>query len=213
MLSDARLQRPEYLGGARNPVVISEVLATVSQTATGEEAPQGNMSGHGVSVGSQNGFTRRFEEHGYVLGIMSVMPKTAYQQGLHRMWTREDKFEYFWPDFANLGEQEVLSKEIYFDPNDTTNANNDATFGYQSRYAEYKYSCDSVHGDFRDNLDFWHLGRKFTSRPTLNESFVQSDPSHRIFSVIDPTEDKLYCQVYNRVDALRPMPYFGTPKL
>lgn len=206
--SDARLQRPEYLGGGRTPVVISEVLQTM-QNETGN--PLGTMGGHGVSVGTSNGFKRTFEEHGFVMGIMSVLPKTAYQQGIERMWSRFDKFDYYWPEFAQIGEQEVLNKELFYDGTTPANPYGDA-FGYQSRYAEYKYGCSTVHGEFRDALSFWHMGRIFDSQPALNETFVESDPTYRIFPVTDNT-DKLLCQIYNRVDALRPMPYFGTPTL
>ena len=213
MSSDARLQRPEYLGGGRTPVVISEVLQT-GATGTDQSiisTPQGNMAGHGISVGRTNSFKRRFEEHGHIIGILSVIPKTAYEQGIERLWNKFDKFDLYWPEFANLGEQAILNKEIYaqFDANQPAN---NQTFGYQSRYAEYKYQQSSVHGDFRDTLNFWHMGRKFDALPALNESFVESDPTKRIFAVEDQTEDELYCQVYNRVSAVRPMPYFGTPR-
>lgn len=203
---DARLQRPEYLGGGRQPVVMSEVL----QTAETGETPQGNMAGHGFSVGSSNAFTRRFKEHGYVIGMMSVMPRTAYQNGVPRDMTRFDKYDYAQPELAGIGEQEVKLHELWYDP---TNVGYEAnkTFGYQSRYAEYKYMCDSVHGDFRDDYSYWHMGRIFTSEPALNEAFVRADPTQRIFAVTDPTVNKLYCQLYHKVDALRPLPYFSTP--
>jgi len=208
--SDARLQRPEYLGGAKNPVVISEVLSTFQTEAEG--LPQGNMAGHGISVGANNGFSKRFEEHGFIIGMMSVLPRTAYQQGMARMWSRFDKFDYFWPEFANIGEQEVKNKEIYVNWNATSDEP-EGTFGYQSRYAEYKYAPSTVHGDMRDNLSFWQMARIFDDVPVLNEAFVTSDPTQRIFAVTDETVHKLYCQIYQKVDALRPMPYFGTPSL
>lgn len=205
--SDARLQRPEYLGGGKTPVVISEVVSTFQSEAEG--IPQGNMAGHGYAVGNTNQFSRRFEEHGYVLGIISVLPRTAYQQGVPRHFSRFDKFDYYWPEFANIGEQAVLNKELY---NDITGAvPNSGTFGYQSRYAEYKHGQSTVHGDFRTNLSYWHWGRIFNSAPSLNESFIKADPSFRPFAVEDPDIHHLYCQLYNRVDALRPMPYFGVP--
>jgi len=211
--SDSRLQRPEFLGGGKNPVVISEVLQT---GATGADTsiistPQGNMAGHGISVGRTNGFRKSFEEHGFVIGIMSVLPKTAYQQGIDRFWKRDDKFDYYWPEFAQLGEQELLDEELYFKYTEADPGN--GTFGYQSRYAEYKYGKSSVHGDFRDELNFWHMGRIFDNKPVLNESFITSDPDPRIFAVTELEEDKLYCQVYNSISALRPMPYFNNPTL
>lgn len=206
--SDARLQRPQYLGGGRAPVVISEVLQTM-QLETGN--PLGTMGGHGVSIGRTNGFKKWFEEHGFVIGIMSVLPKTAYQQGIERMWSRADKFDYYWPEFSQIGEQEILNQELYY-TGETLAEPTSGTFGYQSRYAEYKYACSTVHGEFRDALSFWHMGRIFDGQPALNESFVESDPTFRIFPVTANT-DKLYCQIYNKVDAIRPMPYFGTPTL
>lgn len=208
--SDARLQRPQYLGGGLSPVVISEVLSTVQETA--ENIPQGNMSGHGFSVGTTNGFTRRFEEHGFVIGIMSVMPRTAYQQGCPKFLRRFDRFDYGWPELAHLGEQAVTSSELYYDAVTGIPGQNDELFGYQSRYAEYKYTPSSVHGDMRDDLSFWHLARIFSAKPELNETFVEAIPSNRIFAVTDDNIHHLYCQVYNRISALRPLPYFGTPK-
>ena len=195
------------IGGGRQPVVISEVLNT-SATAT---ESQGNMSGHGISVGNINSFKQRFTEHGYVFGILSVLPKTSYQQGIHRLWTRDDKSEFYWPDYAHLGEQAINNSELYYDGTDAVY--NAATFGYQQRYAEMKYQCDSVHGEMRDDYDEWHMGRIFSSQPSLNETFVKSNPTDRIFAVTAGNPDQLICQVYNKVQALRPMPYFANPKI
>lgn len=207
--SDARLQRPEYLGGGKTPVTISEVLAT-AKSATN---PIGEMLGHGISVGNTNSFKRRFEEHGIVMGILSVMPRTAYQQGVERLFLKNDKFDFFWPEFANLGEQEVFKSELY---HDYTGPTDKTAFGYQSRYAEYKFTKSSVHGDFRDDLSFWHMGRTFDSLPGLNETFlkcVTDEIDARVFAVEDPNVHKLYAYLYNNVKALRPMPYFGEPSL
>jgi hypothetical protein len=202
--SDARLQRPEYLGGGRQPVMMSEVLQT-GETGT---TPQGNMAGHGVSVGATNRFQKNFEEHGFVIGIMSVLPKAAYQQGINRMWSRDDKFDYYFPQFAHLGEQEIKKKEIFFN---TTGTDNDDTWGYQSRYAEYKHAESRVCGDFRTTLNYWHLGRIFTVAPSLTTNFIGANPSKRIFA--SQTDDALWCQVYHDFQALRPMPYFADPRL
>ncbi len=201
--SDARLQRPEFLGGGASPVTISEVLQT-SAAAT-EPTPQGNMAGHGISVGANNNFSYFVEEHGYVIGIMSVMPKTAYQQGIPKHFRKFDKFDYFWPSFAHLGEQPIINEEIYFD----NDAFNHDVFGYTPRYAEYKYMNSSVHGEFRTTLDLWHMGRIFATRPALNETFITCDPTDRIFAVT--TGEKLYAHVYHKIKASRRMPYFGTP--
>lgn len=210
--SDARLQRPEYLGGGKSPVIISEVLNKAGDLDAGTNLqPVGDMAGHGISVGRTNTFKKSFEEHGYILGMISVLPRTAYSQGIPRHMQKFDKLDYYWPEFAHLGEQEVLDKEIYFDPTTDTNQ---GTFGYQTRYAEYKYQQSSIHGDFRDTLDYWQMGREFDNRPQLNTEFVQSDPTERIFAVDDLGDtDKLYVQIFNRVSAIRPMPYFGTPYL
>lgn len=212
LVPDSRLQRPEFLGGGRVPVSISEVLSNFQFSGDPEGLPQGNMSGHGISVGNQNGFSKQFVEHGFVIGIMSVLPRTAYMQGIPKLFSRMDKFDYLWREFANLGEQEVYNRELYFDTADVSGANN-GVFGYQSRYAEYKYSPSTVHGDFKENLEFWTMVRKFSARPNLNEQFVTSDPTQRIFAVTDPDVHKLYVQVYHKFDALRPLPYYGTPKL
>ena len=207
--SDARLQRPEYLGGGKTPVVISEVLQNSSST---EYSPQGQMAGHGISVGNTNEFRKRFEEHGFVIGIMSIIPRTSYQNGLPRVFQKYDKFDYFFPDLAHLGEQEVKNSELFLNTTNFLDSDdNKGTFGYQPRYAEYRFVNDSVHGDMAGNLDFWHMGRKFTSLPPLNTSFVQSDPTQRIFAVEDPTEHKLIVQTYCNFQAIRPLPKFGTP--
>lgn len=215
--SDARLQRPEYLGGGKQPITISEVLNTTGTT----DAPQGAMSGHGISVGQTNTFQSQFEEHGFVMGILSVLPRTSYQQGISRMWSRTEKEDYYWPEFAHLGEQEVKNKEVYHDGDSTTGGDawNEGTFGYQQRYAEYKYAPSTVHGDFRNNLDFWHMGRIFNSQPSLNKDFVKypsatagNPPDERVFAVQDGT-DKLWIQMYHDVKARRPMPYFADPRL
>lgn len=207
--SDARLQRPEYLGGGKTPVVISEVLQNSAST---ENSPQGTMYGHGISVGNTNEFRKRFEEHGFVIGIMSIIPRTSYQNGLPRVFQKYDKFDYFFPDLAHLGEQEVKNSELFLNTNKyLEDEENRGTFGYQPRYAEYRFVNDSVHGDMAGNLDFWHMGRKFTSLPPLNTSFVQSDPTQRIFAVEDPNEHKLIVQTYCNFQAIRPLPKFGTP--
>lgn len=211
---DARLQRPEFLSGSSAPFRISEVLSTVQQVDPGTGSPvgtpQGDMAGHGTSVGNQAGFKRRFKEHGWVITILSVIPRTAYQDGLRKQFTRFDKFDYAFPQFANIGEQEVLQKEIFF--NGMLGTTPDVLFGYQSRYAEYKYGCSTVHGEFRGSLDFWHMGRKFDLPPALDATFITADPTTRIFAVQDET-DKIWCHIYNQCDVLRPLPYYGTPTI
>lgn len=204
--SDARLQRPEFLGGGKIPVHISEVL----QTSEGTGTPLAEMAGHGVASGNINNFNRFFEEHGMIISVMFVRPKTSYQNGIARVFTnRFDKLDWPWPPFAHLGEQEVFNSEVY----SQFTAVDEETFGYQSRYAEFKFIPSTVHGDFRHSLDFWHWGRIFESKPTLSKEFVQADPSARIFNVQGGTGQKMYCIVNNRITAIRPLPYFGTPTL
>jgi hypothetical protein len=169
------------------------------------------MAGHGVSVGSSNYVSYKCEEHGYIMGLMTVMPKTAYQQGIPKHFQKFDKFEYFWPSFANIGEQPILNREVYADATDSLN---DEVFGYTPRYAEYKYIPSTVHGEFRTTLDMWHMGRIFGSRPALNANFVecQEDEVDRVFAVTTGDEN-LYVYLHNHVKARRPMPYFGTPTI
>lgn len=203
--SDQRLQRAEYITGTKSPVVVSEVLNT-----TGESAglPQGNMAGHAVSVG--NGYGRSYfaEEHGYIIGIMSVMPLPAYQQGIPKNFLKTDPFDFFWPDFAHIGEQEILNNELY-----AYQATGTGTFGYIPRYAEYKYMPNRVAGEFRTTLNFWHLGRIFASLPTLSQTFIEVDEAEqdRIFAVSG--DDNLYIQILHNIKARRKMPVFGTPML
>ncbi len=209
--SDSRLQRPEFLGGSSTPVTISEVLQNSDDSA--QTTPQGNMAGHGLSVGSSDNVNYRCEEHGFIIGIMSVMPKSAYQQGIPKQFSKFDKFDYYWPSFANIGEQAIQNQELYFDESDSKNYD---TFGYTPRYAEYKYIPSSVHGEMKDTLDFWHMGRIFQNRPSLNESFIECDGSgddiDRIWAVEDAPEN-LYVYLHNNIKARRPMPYFGTPTI
>lgn len=205
--SDKRLQRPEYIGGSKTPIKISEVLQT---SISAGETPQGNMAGHAISVGGGQSYSYRAEEHGYMMSIMSIMPDTAYQQGIPKHFLRKDRFEYYIPDFAHIGEQAIQNDELMLDG---TLEDGQETWGYTPRYAEYKFINNSVHGDFRQNLDFWHLGRKFTALPALNENFVHMAPTDvdRIFAVQDGT-DNLWCQIINNVTAKRAMPIFGTPR-
>jgi hypothetical protein len=202
--SDKRLQRPEYITGVKSPVIISEVLNTTGETSG---LPQGNMAGHGISVSSGKVGSYFCEEHGYIIGVMSIMPKTAYQQGIPKTFLKNDTLDFFFPSFANIGEQEVKNNELYAY---TSTAEN--IFGYVPRYAEYKFMPSRVAGDFRTTLDYWHLGRIFSNQPALNQTFIECSPSNttRIFAVEDGT-DPLYCHVYNKIQAVRPMPKFGTP--
>jgi len=204
--SDARLQRPEFIGRAKQNMVISEVLATAQ--STGDNIAVGTMAGHGISVGGSGNFNYRVEEHGFIIGIINVQPDTAYQDGLHRKFTRFDRFDYAWPTFANIGEQEVRQKEVY-----AKTTTPEAVFGYVPRYADYKFENSRVAGEFRTTLAFWHLGRIFASDPALNAEFVRCNPSTRIFAVTDEDEDHIFAQVFNDVQVYRKLPVFGTPTI
>lgn len=205
--SDARLQRPQFLGGGRMPISVSEVLQT---SATDETSPQANMAGHGISAGINNGFKHYFEEHGYIIGIMSITPRTGYQQGIPRDFTKFDNMDFYFPEFAHLSEQEIKNQELFVSDDE---AYNNGTFGYTPRYAEYKYHPSEAHGDFRGNLSFWHLNRIFEDRPNLNTTFVECNPSNRIFATSETADDKFWVQMYQDVRALRLMPKYGTPML
>lgn len=208
--SDARLQRPEYLGGSKQNMVISEVLATAQ--STGDGVAVGTMAGHGISVGGGNSFRYKCEEHGWIIGIINVQPDTAYYQGLHRSFSRFDRLDYAWPTFANIGEQEVLNQEIYAN---VTNTQKSGTFGYVPRYAEYKFANSRVAGEMRSTLDFWHLARKFNNLPTLSSQFIYVRPEEveRIFAVTDPESDHIYAHVFNNIKAIRKLPKFGIPTI
>lgn len=205
--SDARLQRPQFLGGGKMPIAVSEVLQTSSTDAT---SPQANMAGHGISAGVNNGFRHYFEEHGYVIGLMSIMPRTGYQQGVPRDFTKFDNMDFYFPEFAHLSEQEIKNQELYVSDDPTYN---EGTFGYTPRYAEYKYHESEAHGDFRGNMSFWHLNRIFSEKPNLNTTFVECNPSNRVFATSQTQDDKFWVQIYQDVKALRLMPKYGTPML
>jgi hypothetical protein len=208
---DARHQRPEYLGGGKQPVQISEVQSTAQTSTDAGSLPQGNLSGQGTSMGSA-GFKKSFTEHGWIIGITSILPKPAYMQGIQRHWFHgliDGRFDFAWPEFAQIGEQPIFNAELFADGS----SSDYKTFGYSPRYAEYKYNPDSVHGDFKDNLQHWHLSRNFDNLPTLNKDFIQynfDQSQQRVFPVQDDT-DKFYMQIYNDVKAIRPLPYFGDP--
>lgn len=213
---DARLQRPEYLGGGVQPLVVNELLQT-SQTT--EESPQGTQTGNVVSLGTTPQFKRFFSEHGIIIGIMSIIPKASYQQGMPRQWMRRDRFDFAWPVLANIGEQEIKTGEIFYNGMDD-DASNHGTFGYTPRYAEYKYIPSSVHGHFRDSMSYWHLGRIFHGTPGLNDQFVSVVPSDfdRIFPVsaqagFSYNPGRFYYQMYLHCRAKRALPKFGVPTL
>lgn len=201
---DARFQRPEYITGTSSPIIISEVLQNSATSA--QPTPQGNMAGHGVSV--NQGYSGDFyvPEYGYIIGIMSVMPKPAYMQGIPRQFlTINNPAEQYWPQFANLGEQAVLNNEIY-----AYHADGDKTFGYLPRYTEFKFQPNRTAGDFCTSLAYWTMTRKFNNLPGLNGNFIECVPTTDVFAVTGAI-DHLYCQVLHNITAIRPMPFYGTP--
>lgn len=206
--SDARLDRPEFLGGGRQQFTISEVLSHVGEDDNSSFV-LGEMGGHGVSYGRSSYTKRYFEEHGFIFAIVSILPKASYQQGLARMWTRESIYDYAWPSFANLGEQEVLNKELYDQSGDP-----DGVFGYAPRYSEYKYIPSSVHGAMRSSLSYWHLGRIFSSAPALNADFVHPKPEElkRIFTV-QTNDNNIVAFIKHHIQSNRRLPKYGIPTL
>lgn len=204
---DALVDRPIFLGGGSQPISISEVLQTSSTGQTGAATPQGNMAGHGISSGQSSSWRYKCKEHGFIIGLVTIMPKTAYQQGLPKFYKKTDKFDYAFPTFAHIGEQPITDGEVFWE----NSANDETVFGYTPRYAEYKYMNDTVHGEFTTSLDFWHWGRRFATRPTLNQTFIECNPSTRIFAVEDG--EHCYVHMYHQVRAKRKLPFFGNPKI
>lgn len=207
---DARLQRPEFLGSFTKMVNVNPIAQT---SATNDISPQGNLSAYGVTAAKFHGFTKSFVEHGYVFGFVCARADLTYQQGVNKMWLRSTVYDFYWPTFAHLGEQAIELREIYAQGSeaDTT------VFGYQERYAEYRYKPSQITGKFRSsvtggNLDVWHLSQFFKNAPTLNEEFiVENPPIERIVAV--PSEPEFLLDIGFRYTTVRPMPMFGTPGL
>lgn len=207
---DARLQRPEFLGSFTKMVNVNPIAQT---SATDDISPQGNLSAYGVTAAKFHGFTKSFVEHGYVFGFVCARADLTYQQGINKMWLRSTVYDFYWPTFAHLGEQAIELREIYAQgsKDDTT------VFGYQERYAEYRYKPSQITGKFRSsitggNLDVWHLSQFFENAPTLNEEFVvENPPIERIIAV--PSEPQFLLDIGFRYTTVRPMPMFGTPGL
>lgn len=203
---DARLQRPEYLGGGSTPVMITSIPQT-SETST---TPMGTLAATGYAKASGVGFNKAFTEHGVILGLVSVRADLTYQTGLNRMWSRSTKYDYYWPALAHLGEQEVLNKEIYA----KGDANDNLVFGYQERWAEYRYYPSKITGKLRSNhaqsLDVWHLSQDFTALPVLNASFIQDNPPiDRVIAVT--TQPQFIFDSYFDLTCARPMPMYAVP--
>jgi hypothetical protein len=198
--------RPEYLGGASTMININPIAQTSSSDAT---TPQGNLSAFGTAS-LKGGFTKSFTEHGYIMGIVSTRADVTYQQGIERMFSRDTRYDFYWPALANIGEQAILSREIYYD----ATGGNDNVFGYQERYGEYRYKQSKITGKFRSDaastLDSWHLAQDFASRPVLGETFIEeSPPLDRCIAVVD--EPHFIFDSYFNLRCARPMPLFGVP--
>lgn len=209
-LPDLYVDRPAYLGGMYSDVSVGEVLQT-SQSTTGDSgSAQGYRAGVASVYGKSKIMRYRCRMHGFILGILRVLPEATYMQGVERMWHRESLFDFAWPQFANIGEQEIYNRELYVDGT----ADDDRVFGYAPRYAEYKDSCSHVNGEFRTDLKYWHFGRSFAERPSLNAAFIKADQiTTDPFNVTSADVDKLYVHMYTKASVRRCLPFFGTPGL
>lgn len=201
---DDRLQRPEFIGSTKGPVVVSEVLQT-SETNT---TPQGTMAGHGIAVNTSYCGDYFATEYGCIIGILSIMPVPMYCQGINRQWRKDSRYDFYFPEFANLSEQAIELAEIYVTDDPAKNA---GIFGYQGRFDEMRTKQNLICGDMRDDFDFWHLARIFAAEPALNEDFIQCIPDKRIFAV--PAERGFIVHAANRITAIRPIPAISEPGL
>ena len=204
---DERLQRPEYIGGSKAPCIISEVLQTSSTDAT---TPQGNLAGHGITVSDAYCGKYHAQEFGLIIGIMSIMPRSAYSQGIDKQWLRKTKYDFYFPEFANLSEQAILNAEICATG---SSSHNQDIFGYQGRYDEMRTKNSQIVSGMRTTFDYWHLGRQFNpgSPPVLNGDFIKCVPRKDVFAV--PSEPGLIVNFANIIKAFRPLPYMAVPGL
>ena len=210
---DARLQRPEYLGGNRIPININQVVQSSSTDASG--TPQGNTAAYSLTSDNHSDFTKSFVEHGFLIGVMVARYRHTYQQGLERFWSRKDRFDYYFPVFANIGEQAIKNKEIYAQGTEK----DDEVFGYQEAWADYRYRPNRVTGEMRSaapqSLDVWHLGDDYESLPSLSDSWIREDSKtvNRVLAVSDNVSAQLFCDIYVRNFCTRPMPLYSIPGL
>ena len=213
---DARLQRPEYLGGGSTSINISPIPQQSGTGVSGSTTPLGNLAAFGTLLGQGHGFTQSFVEHGYVIGLISVRADLTYQQGLRRHWSRSTRYDFYFPAFATLGEQSVLNKEIYVTGNTTQD---NTVFGYQERWAEYRYNPSEITGLFRSTaagtIDPWHYAQKFTSLPTLNSTFIQDTPplSRNLAVGASANGQQIILDAFFQTTAARPMPMYSVPGL
>lgn len=208
---DSRLQRAEYLGGNRLPINVSQVIQN-SETGT---TPQGTAAAYSLTTDSHGDFIRSFTEHGLVIGVCVARYDHTYQQGLERMWSRKDRFDFYWPVLANLGEQEIKNKEIYC----TGTSTDEEVFGYQERWAEYRYKPSRVCGEMRSaattSLDVWHLADNYNALPTLSDSWIREDKSNvdRVLAVTSAVSNQLMADFWIQNKSTRPMPMYSVPGL
>lgn len=212
---DARLQRPEYIGGGTTNLNINPIAQTSGTNASGTTAPLGTLAAMGTALAHNHGFTYSSTEHGVIIGLVSVRADLTYQQGLARMWSRSTRYDFYFPAFATLGEQAVLNKEIYV----RGDSNDNSVFGYQERWAEYRYYPSRISGLFRSTasgtIDAWHLAQRFTSLPTLNNTFIQDTPPvDRIVAVGASANGKQFIfDSFFDCKKARPMPMYSVPGL
>lgn len=210
---DARLQRPEYLGGNRIPVSINQVIQN-SGTVSGS-TPLGDTGAMSLTTDVHSDFTKSFVEHGFVIGVMVARYDHTYQQGIERFWSRKSMFDYYWPEFANIGEMAVLNKEIYAQGNDQDNE----VFGYQEAWADYRYKPSRVSGEMRSqyaqSLDVWHLADDYSKLPSLSDSWIREDPNpiNRVLAVSDNVANQFFCDIYVQNYTTRNMPLYSIPGL
>lgn len=210
---DARLQRPEYLGGNRVPINVNQIVQQSGTESSG--TPQGTVVGQSLTTDKHSDFTKSFTEHGLIIGVMVARYDHTYQQGLNRLWSRKDKFDFYWPVFANIGEQAIKNKEIFAQGNDKDNE----VFGYQEAWAEYRYKPNMVTGEMRSayaqSLDVWHLADDYSTLPSLSDSWIREDKANidRVLAVTSAVSNQFFADIYVKNYCTRPMPMYSVPGL
>ncbi|MDD6223551.1 MAG: major capsid protein, partial [bacterium] len=211
---DARMQRAEYLGGKRVPITMAQVLQNSQST---EQSPLGNTAAYSLTTGSHSSFTKSFTEHGYIMGLACVRVEHSYQQGIEKMWSRKDRFDFYWPALANIGEQAILNKEIYAQGKNV--AEDEQAFGYQEAWAEYRYKNNQITGYMRSgitgSLDIWHFGDKYNALPKLSQGWIE-EGTQNIDQTLAATSNiapQFIADFYFKVKATRPMPIYSIPGL
>lgn len=210
---DARLQRPEYLGGNRVPININQIVQQSGTESSG--TPQGTVVGQSLTTDKHSDFTKSFTEHGLIIGVMVARYDHTYQQGLNRLWSRKDKFDFYWPVFANIGEQAIKNKEIFAQGTDKDNE----VFGYQEAWAEYRYKPNMVTGEMRSaygqSLDVWHLADDYSTLPSLSDSWIREDKANidRVLAVTSDVSNQFFADIYVKNYCTRPMPMYSVPGL